>query len=148
VSVNKHVSMRLEGDTRSAARARKAVRSFLAGCDEHFVETATLLTDELVTNALVHGLDPCDVTLDLLADRLRVSVVDASTSLPRVLMPSLTREYGRGISIVTALSTRWGAHSTGGAKEVWFELLVPDGPTLADGDGSSGAGPGADGPAG
>ncbi len=126
VGLSKHTVMRFGSDTQSVGRVREAVRGLLDGCDERFVETAALLTDELVTNAVVHGHEPCAITFDLVDDRLRVSVADASTAMPRVLGQSLTREHGRGISIVDALSTCWGAHSTGRVKEVWFELLAAD----------------------
>jgi anti-sigma regulatory factor (Ser/Thr protein kinase) len=127
VSWQKRASMNLDSDPRSAARARKSVRDFLSGCDGRFVETAALLTDELVTNAVVHGSQPLALTFDLGEDRLRVSVTDGTMSMPRIMSPSVTREHGRGISIVDALSTRWGTHVAGEVKEVWFELLVPDG---------------------
>ncbi len=91
-----------------------------------------LLTSELVTNAVVHGLGP--VQLMLIDDglRLRVEVSDAETeSLPLApRWPGQMDASGRGLLIVDRLADRWGTRPrrTPPGKIVWFELRRPPDP--------------------
>jgi anti-sigma regulatory factor (Ser/Thr protein kinase) len=118
-------SKRLEGDERSVAAVRAAVRELTARYDHGFVEAAVLLTDELVTNALVHGGGWYAVEMELDPTSMRVTVSDHSKSAPRLFGASAIRDHGRGVAIVHALAQRWGTTVTADGKQVWFELEVP-----------------------
>ena len=86
-------------------------------------DVVALLVSELATNALVHGSGEVRVRV-LPGDRtLRVEISDGDPSLPSLRAASPLDEGGRGVALVDALSTRWGADpDRGGGKTVWFEL--------------------------
>ncbi|MGH9108733.1 MAG: ATP-binding protein [Acidimicrobiales bacterium] len=115
---------RLAGDARSIGMARSVVEDLLADRDPDVRDDAVLLTDELVTNALVHGGGRFSLAVDVGADTLRVEVGDRSPDVPRVLRPAGDREHGRGMAIVDALATTWGTDREEDRKVVWFELSL------------------------
>ena len=93
---------------------------FADGC----IETAVLLTSEVVTNAVVHGRS--DIELVVTADHpmARVQVYDAEPSLPVRRSPSEQAERGRGVHVIDALAEAWGVEQLldGAGKCVWFEM--------------------------
>jgi PAS domain S-box-containing protein len=120
----------------SVARARELARDQLLawGLDE-LVDTAELLVSELVTNALRHGHG--DIRLRLLRDRTLVCEVwDDALVQPRRRRARDTDEGGRGLQLVSLLSSSWGSRRTHRGKTVWFELPLPGAdtptPNLAD----------------
>jgi len=102
--------------------ARAAVRDLLSAEPADACDTAVLLTNELVTNAVVHGGGRFILTAETSGNFLRVNVVDPSEAQPRPLALTSDREHGRGVAIVDALATRWGSDLTSRGKIVWFEL--------------------------
>ncbi|MGH9089446.1 MAG: ATP-binding protein [Acidimicrobiales bacterium] len=138
------VSERLSGDAGSIRAARALVGDLLGeepaegrGVPEEPAEgrgvpevpaevrdVAVLLTDELVTNALVHGGGRFTLRVDLDDRAVRVAVTDQCRDTPRVLRPSSEREHGRGMAIVDALATTWGTDQLPTHKAVWFELAL------------------------
>jgi anti-sigma regulatory factor (Ser/Thr protein kinase) len=107
------------------AQARRFLTSVSAAWSADVLDVAVLLTSELVTNAVVHGLGPVQLLLDDDGDRLRIEVSDAEPALPPVpSTPGPTKEHGRGLLIVDRLADRWGSRSrrTPPGKIVWFEL--------------------------
>ena len=115
---------RMTGDARSVRAARSIVQDLLAGQPQELRDVAILLTDELVTNALVHGGGRFSLLVQLDERALRVSVGDRSTAPPRVLQADGEREHGRGMAIVDTLATSWGTDQRPADKVVWFELAV------------------------
>lgn len=114
----------LQAAPESAAIARGLVRDGVAACGRDVESTAVLLTDELVTNAVLHGAGPLQLALCVDAHRLRVAVSDTSAGRPVELDPRSghTRTSGRGLFLVDSLSTRWGVDARAVGKQVWFEL--------------------------
>jgi anti-sigma regulatory factor (Ser/Thr protein kinase) len=95
------------------------------------VDTAELLTTELVTNALQHTGGGAVVTTTLSvgpACRLRVEVRDSLARRPRPPRPGGTDgeqgTSGRGLLLVEALAHSWGIEAGETGKVVWFELEV------------------------
>ena len=93
-------------------------------------EDVLLVASELLTNAVIHALPPATLSLSRSeVDRcgaVRVEVTDrgpvAATGLPAsALDPD---EHGRGLGIVTALSTRCGVHVHSGGTSRWAELQI------------------------
>ena len=87
---------------------------------------AVLLTSELVTNAVLHGLTPVTVLVSDDGVRVRVEVADGRPgplSLPSE-GPAADRISGRGLGIVDHLADRWGCRpqQDPAGKVVWFEL--------------------------
>ncbi|WP_371589227.1 ATP-binding protein [Streptomyces virginiae] len=93
-------------------------------------DDVALAASELMTNAVVHGChglpSTCEVTLtaEWTGKRLRVAVDDPSAALPAEQEASAYRTGGRGLTLVGALSHRWGVEpgSRGCGKSVWLEL--------------------------
>lgn len=116
---------RLIGDAGSVRTARAMVEELMGGQPPERRDVAVLLTDELVTNALLHGGGQFSLVARLDDHVLRVEVGDRSGEVPRVLRPSEEREHGRGMAIVDALATNWGTDQEHRSKTVWFELSLP-----------------------
>ncbi|MFG3116678.1 ATP-binding protein [Streptomyces sp. NPDC048197] len=93
-------------------------------------DSLTLITAELVANAVRHGhVAGRDFHLRLIdgTDTLRVEVTDTRTERVPLLSdrePSGDVEFGRGLLIVAGLATRWAVAPRLGApgKTVWAEL--------------------------
>jgi anti-sigma regulatory factor (Ser/Thr protein kinase) len=88
------------------------------------VDTIGLLVSELVSNVVLHARTACRLRIAVRDGRLRVEVVDGSSALPGDPPPSDPMALsGRGIQLVSALSTAHGAEALpGGGKVVWFEV--------------------------
>jgi len=106
----------------SAGEARQFVKSVLVEHgQESLVDTAMLLTSELVSNAIVHAASGPDVNVTI-GERIRVSVTDHGHG---ALVMRDVDEYdvdGRGLHIVECLARAWGTAADGDLKIVWFEL--------------------------
>lgn len=116
------VELELPRGREAPALARQwLVDSFAAGLDHGELERAKLLTTELVTNAVVHGLGKITLRAQLDDDRVLVEVIDEGTGFERRMRG---REFdsagGRGLEIVDAEASRWGIHE--GTTHVWFEI--------------------------
>jgi anti-sigma regulatory factor (Ser/Thr protein kinase) len=104
-------------------QARAAAWSFPKPAREQLV----LIGSELVTNAVLHARTELTVTLELHADRVRISVRDHSQA------PATLRHYrpdaltGRGLGVVAALSDDWGISAAADGKVVWAELAANGG---------------------
>jgi PAS domain S-box-containing protein len=108
----------------SARTARRLVAAVLTTARaDHFADTATLLTSELVTNGIVHAHTDLQIVVDATPTWVRVEVVDGNPHLP------VRREYdenastGRGMEMVELLADDFGVESLeGDGKRVWFRL--------------------------
>ncbi|MEW2400367.1 ATP-binding protein [Streptomyces sp. NPDC046862] len=113
----------------SVGQARENVREVLDawGADRELCGDAVLVVSELVTNALTHtGSDRVVCRLGLDGVRLRVEVEDQNRgrSFPERRQPDADDQNGRGLMLVCALSTDWGAGPSthGSGSVVWAEL--------------------------
>ena len=110
----------------SAVIARWYVEDLLTcwGVPEQTRETAVLLTDEVVANAVRHAHRT--VRLDVSADdaQVRVEVFDDSHREPRLTAPAPHATSGRGLGLVDAMSSGWGVLTSLGdlGKTVWFTV--------------------------
>ncbi|MFC5153624.1 ATP-binding protein [Streptomyces amakusaensis] len=100
------------------------------------IDQAALGVTELLTNVHRHA-EPdkmCVVDIELLSDRLTVSVHDHDPRIPAApAVPDgdLFATSGRGLSLIAAVSDQWGVHPRGETgKTVWFTLAAP--PAEAD----------------
>ncbi|WP_411077640.1 ATP-binding protein [Streptomyces sp. cmx-10-25] len=101
------------------------------------VDHALLGVTELLTNVHRHARPDkrCTVEIELLLDRLTVSVRDHDPRLPRTGGPSGDpadtptdglATSGRGLVLVGAVSESWGVRPCGDdGKVVWFTLATP-----------------------
>jgi anti-sigma regulatory factor (Ser/Thr protein kinase) len=119
---------RFQPDLGSPAAARAFVRSELE--EEHVpdppLETAILLTSELVSNALLHARTEVDLRLVMAASGVRVEVHDSGVRQPPAspAPAPLEATTGRGLMMVDALAQSWGVDGTVDGKTIWFELPV------------------------
>lgn len=114
------------------AQARAELREAFGGrLQESDQGIATLLTSELVTNAVIHpdpGLEgSIGLRISAFADRLRVEVSDPGSGFVAGTLPPRRRETGgHGLIVVDGLSSRWGTRQATAHGEdgfcVWFEL--------------------------
>ncbi len=108
-------TVKLAGHPASARAARDEIRRALDGqrLGSRVLDTALLLTSELVVNASVRGRGEVTLEVALEHNVLRVSVADAGQF----------EEHGRGLGLVEDLAARWGVDRTdAGPHTVWFEL--------------------------
>lgn len=121
----------LPAEAGSAGRARRHLRRTLAGpsasgVPEAVAADAEVCLSELVTNALLHAGTGVSVRVRLTPSVLRLEVGDGSPVVPQWVPRSLTASTGRGLPLITALSTARGGevHPDGRGKTVWCELLL------------------------
>jgi anti-sigma regulatory factor (Ser/Thr protein kinase) len=113
----------------------RVARAFVAGVlrelappDEPVLDNVTLLTSELVTNAIRHsrsGESGGSVQLAVVAEAgaIRVEVTDSgsASSAPVVKDDSYTCD-GHGLFLVQAVADQWGYRPAGAGTTVWFRL--------------------------
>lgn len=116
----------LPGDVTTPAAVRRFVRAALESveADPMVIETAQLLTDELVTNAILHARTPIDLVVRKVRVSVRVEVFDEGGGEARPLYPELDAAAGRGLGLVQAVANRWGVDDREVGKTVWFEIAL------------------------
>ncbi len=117
-------SEHLPADLRSAGEARELVRTTLDGwTDGDRIDDIVLCVSELVTNAVVHASSSPRILVHVRPAVIHVEVSDASDVLPTPRAAELNDTSGRGMSILTGFSDRWGSlRRSGGGKTVWFDV--------------------------
>jgi len=108
----------------SPALIRELVRESLAGVDPAVLEDVLVMASELAANAVMHARSPFLVHLYADAARIWLGVEDANTRMPRFAVVPQGATGGRGLALVEALATRWGADRVPGGKLVWFEVAL------------------------
>ncbi|MEV0097239.1 ATP-binding protein [Streptomyces sp. NPDC050738] len=92
------------------------------------IDQAALGVTELLTNVHRHAQPDkmCIVEIELLLDRLTVSVHDHDPHLPTVRDADPLATCGRGLAMIAAVSESWGVRPEGPTgKVVWFTLPAP-----------------------
>jgi anti-sigma regulatory factor (Ser/Thr protein kinase) len=120
------VRIELPPDPTSVAVARRFIREVLhEPAWEALSDVVTLLTSELVTNAIRHAHSPCTVLLTADPGKVRVEVLDESEAPVVPRKPPAEAESGRGIDLVDVLAGSWGTQPLAHGKAVWFDVQVP-----------------------
>jgi anti-sigma regulatory factor (Ser/Thr protein kinase) len=129
----------------SAEAPRVARRLVAAKWREWGMETddlaPTLLTSEVVTNALRHSYPPRRLSIAREpSGSVLVQVSDASPAPPVRRSAHKTDSLGgRGIWLLDQLAARWGHEVTPTGKRVWF-IIGPEQPVLTVGGSETAAG--------
>jgi len=101
----------------------EALQSTAPSVGSAVLETAELLTSELVANVVVHVGSPVELSVSVLDGAVRVEVTDAAGALPVLRPRSVEATGGRGMIIVDVLADEWGVEPIpDDGKTVWFEL--------------------------
>lgn len=116
------------GDPLGAAVARQAAREFMRPRAHRvgLADDVCLVISELVTNAMIHGRSDTVVRLRYVGECLRLEVADQNSRLPVLVAPDPESLSGRGLALVAAVSSLWGADRTGEGKVVWAEFDVTE----------------------
>lgn len=123
---------RYTGDTlpTDLARLRRWVRSTLLSADgsspPSWIHDVVLLADELVANAAAHADEWVTVDLVPRLDGVLVAVGDPRPRDPvelRVVAP--TELSGRGLQVVSQVSSTWGVLASRSLKTVWAWIDAP-----------------------
>lgn len=113
----------------SAARTwiRTAVLGILPAVAEsnEIADDVEIVVSELVTNAVLAGCAVMSLVLTLSPSSLRVDLRDDAPGWPVEVTATPMDDHGRGLTIVSALASRWGVRRLAAAKEVWAELDLP-----------------------
>jgi signal transduction histidine kinase len=106
------------------ADARRFVtESLVAWSRTDLIDDAAVIITELATNALLHARTGFTVTVSCRVDgTIRLSVRDASAVPPRLRRPAPFEGSGRGLALVAAIATGWGADVLTDGKVVWAQL--------------------------
>ena len=109
------------------ARSVRAARDLVAAACSDWghsdqIPTATSVTSELVTNAVLHASTDLELSISRYGHRLRVAVRDHNSSPPELRPFEPEAPDGRGMLLVAAMCQSWGVVLTGGGKVVWAVL--------------------------
>jgi signal transduction histidine kinase len=117
------LSLRIPGGLGAPAEARRALRRFHTELPVEVLQIMTLLTSELVANAVRHAGAPLvEVTCAAAAERVRVEVGDGGDGSGRKPVPRTPDHTGGwGLYMLDELSSRWGVIDGDGTR-VWFEI--------------------------
>lgn len=117
--------LQLPAGPEAPRQSRRFVQGQLTGWElDGLVDDVSLVTTELVTNAVLHARSELEVVLEV-GERVRLEVHDRSTEIPAVRPAAGLTVAGRGLRLVELLAGAWGAQLTDGGKLVWCEFAVP-----------------------
>jgi anti-sigma regulatory factor (Ser/Thr protein kinase) len=109
-------------------------------------DTATLLTSEIVTNAIAHtksGVEGGTVTIVVIGipHGVLVEVIDDGSAGTPIVKGDLYAAEGHGLFLVQELAAQWGYLRNTGGTTVWFHLAEAVQPQLDSEQASPQAGP-------
>ena len=142
-------SATIPGSPEHVSGIRTFITRTLAGQPGVDTDAATLLTSELVTNAIQHtdsGVPGGTVTVVVIGvpGGVLVEVVDDGSAGTPVVKSDLYAGEGHGLLLVQQLAAQWGYLQDPAGTTVWFHLSTAD--QCAGLDGDQGQGPDAERP--
>ena len=107
-------------DATGPVAARRFVRRFASDYTLGDAEVLELIASELVTNAIVHGAAPVQLTLRYEDGETTVEVADGDPDVDDVTRRADRAEPGgKGLHLVASLAKRWGTRPSPTGKTVW-----------------------------
>ena len=130
-------SVTVPGSPEQVAAARSFIARTLAGISGVDSYAATLLTSELVTNAIQHtdsGGPGGTVTIVVIGvpGGVLVEVVDDGSAGMPIVKGDLFAAEGHGLFLVQALAAQWGYLRDPAGTTVWFHLVTAGVPAETD----------------
>ena len=124
-------SVTVPGRPEQVSGARAFIARTLAGLSGVDCDAATLLTSELVTNAIQHtdsGAIGGTVTVVVIGipGGVLVEVVDDGSAGTPVVKGDLYAAEGHGLYLVQQLAAQWGYLRDPAGTTVWFHLVTAD----------------------
>jgi anti-sigma regulatory factor (Ser/Thr protein kinase) len=124
-------SVTIPGSPEHVSGTRAFITRTLAGVPGVDSDAATLLTSELVTNAIMHtdsGAPGGTVTVVVIGvpGGVLVEVVDDGSAGTPVVKGDLFAAEGHGLFLVQALAAQWGYLRDPAGTTVWFHLAAAD----------------------
>ncbi|MCL2580895.1 MAG: ATP-binding protein [Streptosporangiales bacterium] len=122
-------TLTVPGRPEQVVRAREFVTHAVSGTGGIDSDAATLLTSELVTNAIQHTRSghggSVAVTVIGLPDGVLIEVTDQGAAEAPAVKSELYGAEGHGLYLVQQLAGRWGYLYDPAGTTVWFHLAVP-----------------------
>lgn len=119
--------------TASVRSARRRLANDLEkrGVPKEIIDDAVLVLSEVLSNAMRHarplGSGKIKVAWDVRAGAVEIKVTDGGgATRPYPAHPSLSSLGGRGLGIVTTLTSDWGVKASGRETTVWAVLPVDE----------------------
>lgn len=119
--------------TASVRSARRRLANDLEkrGVPKEIIDDAVLVLSEVLSNAMRHarplGSGKVKVAWDVRAGAVEIEVTDGGgATRPYPAHPSLSSLGGRGLGIVTTLTSDWGVKASGRETTVWAVLPVEE----------------------
>ena len=106
--------------------AREAVSLVAGDIPTEALETARLLTSELVTNSVKYGPPApaiIGVFIDVGRELIRIEISDDADAQPRLKPPGAGGGYG--LTLVNTLASGWDTAREDGRNVTWFYLRLP-----------------------
>ena len=127
----------LPPDVTSVGLGRKFVRDTVSDWGlENLLDTAVLLTSEVITNSVLHARTQIVLSLRSANGTVSISVHDGSQHLPRPRSHSVDATTGRGLELLDRLAQEWHVDresdgktltfTVGGGVDPWAEFSGPD----------------------
>ena len=89
---------------------------------DELVDTATLLTSEVLTNAVLHAPTQLVLTVARLTGGAQIAVRDGSRLMPPQRRPAQDATTGRGLHLLSRLASSWEVSVDDTGKTVRFTL--------------------------
>lgn len=120
------MSYRRFGTSVSAvADARRWSARLVADQPDRIRAGVALVVSELCTNSLVHADDGFDLGIERTVTSLLIEVADTGSGQPTERAPAHVQPHGRGLQIVSQLTSEWGVLSVDApGKIVWARMSL------------------------
>jgi anti-sigma regulatory factor (Ser/Thr protein kinase) len=135
-------SLTIEGHPSQVGVARAFVsRTLAATAPKVDSDAATLLTSEVVTNAIQHTKSGVDGTVTIVVigipHGVLVEVIDEGSAGVPIVKGDLYAAEGHGLFLVQQLAAQWGYLRDPAGTTVWFHLPAPEEADLGEAEASA-----------